>query len=158
MTPLSDSEYMVQAGIFSEQQRLAEQDGGPPVTNMCDKGMRDEFSAQSFGGQRMLTPSLKRSVALWANPVDAIITDAVASNRSQNEQMVQRMCDGLFTREFLNNDDFGLLHIHWLNTASRLNMLYRPLSMKTLRRWQSTDWEAAVRQQFDLRQNEINSD
>jgi hypothetical protein len=35
---ITDTDYMLKAGIFTSQQQLAEMDRGPPVANMTDKG------------------------------------------------------------------------------------------------------------------------
>lgn len=43
-----DSEYLERSGILQDQEQLAEDDGGPPVCNVTDKGFKCEGAASAI--------------------------------------------------------------------------------------------------------------
>jgi hypothetical protein len=79
---IADTDYMTEAGIFRRQMELAEAYGGPPATNITDKGMRCSEVALEYGGQQFLTPAFCRRGESQALPSNAFRTNAIAADRA----------------------------------------------------------------------------
>jgi hypothetical protein len=132
---IADTAYMDQAEIFRKQMELAEADGGPPATNITDKGMRCSEVALEYGGQQFLTPAFRRRGEAQALPSNAFRTNAIAADRAQNERMVLLPCRfHNFRRGVFLSCEPQLVDLLWKNICFRV-FLYKPPRAELLKEW-----------------------
>jgi DDE superfamily endonuclease len=134
---ITDSLYTIVSGLLAEQEQLAKDDGGPPVTNMTDKGFRISAACAKAGGQRLITPVfMTKSKNGTFDALEGIHTTAVAHDRGQNERAVRRMKQLAFLKSGISlASDFRLVNMIWGNIGFRTNFLNGPFSREYLAEW-----------------------
>jgi DDE superfamily endonuclease len=134
---ISDTVYMIVSGLLAEQERLANDDGGPAVTNMTDKGFRPWAACAAAGGQGLVTPVfMTKSKNGMFDPLEGIQTTSVAKDRAQNERGVRRMKQlGFLKSPVPLSSDFRLVNTIWSNIAFRTNFMNGPFSRQHLKEW-----------------------
>ena len=89
---ISDTEYMVESGIFQEQKDFANEDVGEtgivPFCNELDKGYRCLEVAYREGKQSMIQPDFAKSDSNFKGN-ETLTSAAVATDRSGNERVVR---------------------------------------------------------------------
>lgn len=125
---ISDTSYMKQAGILGDQRELQEQDSGPAITNVTDKGMKSEYDAWEAGKQCFLTPSFRHSSQKQLLRGDAYRTTLIAADRAQNERMVRLVKNFGYVMNYIDlREPTVVANMIWMNICFRVNFVYQPL-------------------------------
>ena len=85
---ISDSDYMDKGGVLQLQEEFQKEFGGPPFTNVLDRGYRSTRCAWRSGGQFVLQPTFAKSDRKF-NASEVLRAAAIAADRSGNERAVR---------------------------------------------------------------------
>jgi len=142
---ISDTKYIITAGILKTQQEIQTKDGGPPFTNISDKGFRIKDTAfLDYGKQESITPSYRRRGTSQFTVYESVQTTNVARLRAENERMVRRPCSFGFVRNRVSlSENLYLVDDMWLNICFQCNFIFRPLNATLLGQLQAENDESS---------------
>ena len=134
---VSDTDFLVVAGILDEQAVVAaRQSDAPPMTNICDKGMRCEHEAWARGRQLLVTPTFRRRDSPSFAPGEVAHSTSLAHDRGPNERAVRLAClDGINRQPIPSSMALDDANMFWMNGCSDANWTRAPLWRSLLAMW-----------------------
>lgn len=121
----SDAEYLEKSGIYAEQQKLAQSDGGPACTNLTDKGFTDSMAGWlQFGKQKLITPCFMNGSRF--TPLEVLLTSDRANKRARNERAVRYT--KLLMPKLNNTIPPPVYAMMWENCGFRANFVFGHLT------------------------------
>ena len=125
---VSDSDYMNLCGIFENQKRFQESDGGDPFLNVLDRGYRVTKIAWKNGRQFVLQPIFAKSDRKF-NTIETLKSSSIAADRSGNERSVRlcKLCNVFknYSTCGQTSEDIERICDFWLTQSFQVNFMYK---------------------------------
>ena len=126
---VSDSDYLEKSGLMQFQESFQKTDPTSKLsfTNILDKGYRCILAAWRAGGQLLLQPFFARSDRKFSSR-EALLSGAVASDRSGNERAVKRLkLSNFVARGIHQTQDLDRFADSWIAWGFQCNFMFEPV-------------------------------